>query len=102
MNTEKVVVQKDADGEFVVLAGNHYPVIGYAKVTDEQGQSVDSIPILDVPQISDYEWHLLCLKSRLEHPERYPDEDVPAVIKQINRYLWEHCPALVAPGVKAV
>ena len=92
MKTEKVVVQRDSKGEFVDLEGLRCPATGYATVRDEQWQPRGRIPILDVPQISDYKWQLDCLKSRLAHPEHYPDEDVPATIEYLRQWLAEHSP----------
>ncbi len=42
---------------------------------------------------SDYQWQLKALNSRIQHPEWYEnDEDVPATIEKIKRWLVEHNP----------
>lgn len=54
------------------IAGKEYLVIGHAKCTDKNGNPTDeTIPIVDIPQVSDYQWQLDCLNDRLEHPEKY-------------------------------
>lgn len=48
------------------------------------------IPMVDIPQQSDYEWQLDCLRSRLEHPEYYEGtEDIHATITRIQARLRE-------------
>ena len=52
------------------------PIVGYCRVqgTDE------CIPMIETE--TDIQWVKGCIRDREEHPEYYPDEDVPAVIAQ--------------------
>lgn len=62
------------------------------KAAEKQKQTV-SIPVLDIPQMSDYKWQLNCLIDRLEHPEKYADsENVEEHITQLRKWLAEHSP----------
>ncbi len=63
----------------------------YAVIGAETVVGVGTFPVVDIPLMSDYKWQLDCLKSRLQHPERYAeDEDLPAVIERIRTYLEEN------------
>ena len=63
------------------------------KCKDSETAEIFFLPVVDIPMMSDYRWQLNCLKSRLEHPEIYAaDEDVPAVIERLKRWLAEHTP----------
>ncbi len=77
---------------YEVSPGIFFPVSGYARVVDENKRPTgETIPIVDIPMMSDYKWQEECLKSRLEHPERYEkSEDVQAVIEKIKRWLADH------------
>lgn len=52
------------------------PIVGYCRVKDTD----ISLPMIETD--TDIQWVEGCIKSREEHPEYYPDEDVPAVITQ--------------------
>ena len=52
------------------------PVVGYYRV---QGTN-EHIPMIETE--TDIQWVKGCIRDREEHPEHYPDEDVPAVIAQ--------------------
>lgn len=89
-------VEKDL--VFACLGAFHYGVIvgiqkereRRRKAAEKQKQTV-SIPVLDIPQMSDYKWQLNCLKSRLEHPEIYADsENVEKVIADLCQWLEEN------------
>lgn len=64
------------------IGGRDYPVIGYVS-TRETG----TVPLVDIPMMSDYKWDLECLESRKKHPEVYRKmgEDVEAVIAKLER-----------------
>ncbi len=65
------------------IGGKAYPVTGCRAI-----EGVGTFPVVDIPLVSDYKWHVDCLKDRIEHPERYADtEDVAAVIENIKMYL---------------
>ncbi len=75
------------------VGGKDYKVEGYIKVNNTGTGEQFFAPLVDIPMMSDYRWQLNCLKSRLEHPEIYAaDEDVPAVIERLKRWLAEHTP----------
>lgn len=52
------------------------PIVGYCQVKDTD----IFLPMIETD--TDIQWVEGCIKSREEHPEYYPDEDVPAVITQ--------------------
>lgn len=67
-----------------------YNIIGYKNVVDENKNIVGRVPIVDIPQISDYEWQLNCLNDRLQHPEKYEDiENVEETIAKLRKWLAE-------------
>ena len=74
------------------LCGKKYPVKGHVRITDDRGRPTgETIPIVDIPQMSDYQWQLDALNSRLKTPELYsPYEDVQAVISRLRKWLKEH------------
>lgn len=74
------------------ITGKEYPIIGYAALRSESGEVIqDAIPVLDIPQVSDYQWQLNCLNDRLEHPEKYAAfENVEERIAYLRKWLKEH------------
>ncbi len=77
------------------VGGREYPIAGYV-TTKQQG----TLPLVDIPMMSDYKWHLSCLNSRLENPEMYraADEDVEAVIAELRETLarYDACREIIA------
>ena len=64
------------------IGGHNYPITGTV-----EHEKLGEIPIVDIHLMSDYEWHVSCLKSRLENPEVYREvlgEDVEAVIDRLK------------------
>lgn len=49
------------------------------------------VPVVDIPQMSDYRWQEMALKSRIETPELYREMgvDVDAEIARIKKQLAE-------------
>ena len=71
------------------IGGHNYPITGTV-----EHEVLGAVPIVDIHLMSDYEWHVSCLKSRLENPEAYremfgEDEDVEAVIDQLRATIAE-------------
>ena len=62
------------------LNGKAYPVSGMVK---SQKLGVE-VPIVNIPMMSDLKWCRLTLEDRLNHPEKYPEENLPEVIAQIK------------------
>lgn len=76
--------------ETYTIYGKEYPVVGHANVVD-RGKVTRTVPIVDIPMMSDYKWQLGCLKSRLESPENYADsENVEEVIAKLRQWLTEN------------
>ena len=73
----------------IMINGQNYPITGI--VEDE---ALGPVPIIDLHVMSDYEWHVSCLKSRLENPDMYRrvlgedvdslGEDVDSVIAKLQ------------------
>lgn len=60
-------------------------------ISAESTTKTASIPVLNLKQMSDYQWQLGALNSRLEHPEYYADsENVEETIKRLRKWLAEH------------
>lgn len=71
------------------LNGREIPIVGMIE-TEQFGL----LPVLDLPQMSDYQWQLNCLNDRLEHPDEYEGrENVPEVVAKLRKWLEEHAPA---------
>lgn len=72
-------------GTTCTINGREYAVTEYVK----HGGAV--VPVVDIPQMSDYRWQELALKSRIEHPELYREMgvDVDAEIARIKKQLAE-------------
>lgn len=69
----------------IEICGQEYPVTDWVRT--DRGET---IPLVDVPMMSDYKWHLSCLESRMKHPDFYRTvlgEDVDAVIEDLKRKL---------------
>lgn len=70
------------------IGGHNYPITGTV-----EHERLGEIPVVDIHLMSDYEWHVSCLKSRLENPEAYREmfgEDVEAVIDQLRATIAEY------------
>lgn len=62
------------------------PVVDYVRV---KGTDI-ILPVIETE--TDIQWVEGCIKDREEHPEKYPDEDIPAVLarsKELLRRLRE-------------
>ncbi len=60
-------------------------------ISAETPTKTASIPVLNLKQMSDYQWQLGALNSRLEHPEYYEDsENVEETIERLRKWLAEH------------
>ena len=71
------------------INGQDFPIVGYYKVN---GQTV---PLVDIPPMSDYKWQLDCLNDRIKNREIYETllhEDVDAEIEKLKKWLAEHRP----------
>lgn len=66
------------------VGSREHPVVGYVTA-----KRIGTLPLVDIPMMSDYKWHLSCLNSRLEYPEMYraAGEDVEAVIAELRKTL---------------
>ena len=76
------------------LGGHNYPITGTV-----EHEELGAVPIVDIHLMSDYEWHVSCLKSRLENPEAYREmlgEDVEAVIDRLRATIAEYEKAVSA------
>ena len=73
--------------ETMKIGERFFPVAGY--VTDE---AMGTVPLVDLPMMSDYRWQLKSLRDRLEAPEKYRaiGEDVEVTIADLRRWLKEH------------
>lgn len=57
------------------------PITGYCRV-----KATDIfLPMIETD--TDIQWVESCIRSREEHPENYPDEDIPAVITKQKELL---------------
>lgn len=77
----------------MTIDGKEIPIDGYQKadLIEKDGSRTRYLfPVITTE--SNYEWQLHCLKSRLEHPESYPNEDVEAVIAYLQEWLATHEP----------
>lgn len=60
-------------------------------VSAESAKKTATVPRLKIKQMSDYQWQLGALNSRLEHPEYYEDtENVEEKIKHLRKWLAEY------------
>lgn len=68
-----------------------FEITGKIKLLNESGEPTgEAIPIVDIPQMSDYKYQLMTLNDRIEHPERYEaNENVLEVMDKIKRWLLE-------------
>lgn len=77
------------------VGSREYPVAGYV-TTKRTG----TLPLVDIPMMGNYKWHLSCLNSRLENPEMYraAGEDVELVIAELRETLarYDACGEVVA------
>lgn len=69
--------------ETMEILGRDYPIIKH----------VDNVPVVDLPQMSDYKWQLQALQDRLSNPEKYRTalgEDVEATIAYLRQWLADY------------
>ena len=72
-------------GEVFSLGGKSYPVTGYLSVA-----GMPTVPLVDLPMMTDYKWQLSCLESRLQHPEVYAQlENVEETVAKLRQWLKE-------------
>lgn len=71
------------------INGKEFEIMGYVRLKDKDGKPTEEyIPIVDVPQISDYKYQLMSLKSRIMHPEYYEvSENVSVVMEKLKIWL---------------
>ena len=75
-----------------------YPVIGEV-ASGEEGKTV---PVVDIPIMTDYEWQKSALESRLKYKEKYASlENVDKTIKELREWLNEHKKAYEPRGKTA-
>ncbi len=75
-------------GEVFSLGEKSYPVTGYLSVA-----GMPTVPLVDIPMMTDYQWQLFALESRLQHPENYaPFEDVAETVANLRQWLKENAP----------
>lgn len=69
------------------VGSREYPIAGYV-TTKRTG----TLPLVDIPMMSDYKWHLSCLNSRLGNPEMYraSGEAVEVVIAELRETLAQY------------
>ena len=73
------------------INGKVYPITGTHTV-NLNGEAVN-LPLVDIPQMSDYKWQLGYLISRLQHPEYYEKtEDAPKAISKLEEWLLKRNP----------
>ena len=66
----------------IMINGQNYPITGIV-----EDDALGPFPIIDLHLMIDYEWHVSCLKSRLENPDMYRrvlGEDVDSVIAKLQ------------------
>lgn len=86
--TGGVQLEPAQPGEVYRLTGKEYPVSAHVKF-----QGGGSVPLVDLPMMSDYTWQLGALKSRLEHPEVYAKfENVEETVARPRQWLAENKP----------
>lgn len=71
--------------ETVKISGRDFPVLGHVTV-----KHIGTVPLVDLPMMSNYEWQMRNLQDRLEHPEVYREilvEDVEAVCAGLREWL---------------
>lgn len=75
------------------VGGKEWEVEGYIKIKVKETGEKFLAPLVNIPMMTDYQWFEECLKSRIEHPERYEaNEDLPSTIEYIKKWLVEHKP----------
>lgn len=73
-------------GAMYNISGKKFPVSGFVNVHGK------SVPLVDIPSMSDYKYQYEALRSRLMFPEIYTDfgEDVEASIRRLKKWLAEN------------
>lgn len=78
------------------LDGKDYPIVEYITHNQKGELLKKPVPVVDLPQMSDYHWQQMSLESRMQHPENYPGEDLSVTIPALQRWLAEHREAVIA------
>lgn len=73
------------------IGDREFEIIGKVKVVNGSGEPTgEVVPLVDIPQMSDYEYQLMALNDRLERPEYYErSENVPETIEKLKAWLSE-------------
>lgn len=73
------------------INGKEFKITGYAKLKDKDENPTSKIvPIIDIPQDSDYKYQLMSLRSRIMHPEYYEaSENILEVMEELKTWLIE-------------
>lgn len=76
------------------IGEKEFPVIENISIKDKNGNIIpgmENVPLVDIPQVSDYQWQLDCLNDRIEHPEKYEStENIEEVKARLRKWLSEH------------
>ncbi len=69
------------------IFNTNYPVIGEVPT----GKEGETVPVVDIPIMTDYDWQKGALESRLKHKEEYASfENVDETIKELREWLNKH------------
>lgn len=70
------------------VAGREYPISDYVE-TKEFG----TLPIVDIPMMTNYKWQKLCLEFRIKNRELYgKHEDVDTSIAELQAWIAKNEP----------
>ena len=73
------------------LYGKTYKIV--RTVETESATLPPEVPLIEMKQMSDYEWQRQALEDRIANPDKYRiylGEDVDAVIKMLTKWLDEN------------
>lgn len=73
--------------EMYKIFNTDYPIV--MKVPS--GKKGETVPVVDIPMMTDYDWQKKALESRLKYKEKYASlENVDKTIKELREWLNEH------------
>lgn len=92
----------NSDTNYKKIADDFYKSLGSPKglqqyistcdiVIKETDKKIGTVPLITMPEDSDYRWQLGALQDRLINPEKYIDnEDLQQTIKKLTKWLLEY------------
>ena len=70
-----------------------YPITGFVQAENKETGEELTVPVVNIPIMSDRKYQMMCLNDRINYPEKYEAmENVEETVTKLQRWLREHKP----------